>query len=95
MFSFPEQLRGKTRSKRIKKVLEKEAPKFENSDASSIDPDEPVLFVEVNLGEQGQKKIVVHEGDKVADLATAFALKYSKKDRARGSGPLPNAVRLG
>ena len=38
----------------------------------------PILFVEVNLGENNQKRIVVFEGDKAEDLATQFAIKYSK-----------------
>jgi len=45
----------------------------ENNDDEKI----PLLYVEVNLGKNRKKKIVVHEGDKAEDLAEDFAKENS------------------
>ena len=34
---------------------------------------EPMLFVDVNLGNSGNKRIVVYEGDTAEGLATSFS----------------------
>lgn len=38
---------------------------------------EPMLFVDVNVGESGSQRIVVYEGDKPEDLAEKFAKEHN------------------
>ena len=37
---------------------------------------EPMLFVDVNLGNSGNKRIVVYEGDTAENLAASFAREH-------------------
>ena len=41
---------------------------------------EPMLFVDVNLGVNGNERIVVYEGDTAEDLAEKFAKKHKLDD---------------
>jgi hypothetical protein len=42
-----------------------------------IDTREPMLYVDVNLGNSGSQRIVVYDGDKAEDLARDFAQKFN------------------
>jgi len=41
---------------------------------------EPMLFVDVNLGNSGNKRIVVYEGDSAEALAEKFAKQHGLED---------------
>lgn len=41
-----------------------------------LDNREPMLYVDVNLGQSGSQRIVVFEGDKAEELAANFAARF-------------------
>ena len=42
-----------------------------------LDTREPMLYVDVNLGNSGSQRIVVYDGDKAEDLARDFSQKFN------------------
>ena len=39
--------------------------------------EEPMLFVDVNMGNSGTQRIVIYEGDTAVELAKKFIKKYN------------------
>ena len=48
----------------------------EEDEEEEEDSNPPLLFVDVNLGPNEQKRIVVYEGDSAIDLAKKFCLEH-------------------
>lgn len=42
-----------------------------------LDEQQPLLFVDINLGGSEQERIVVYDGDTAADLAAGFCLEHN------------------
>ena len=43
----------------------------------------PLLFIDINLGEEKPERIIVYEGDSANELATEFCTKHGLDDETR------------
>lgn len=50
----------------------RESEEFVESEGASVNHKYPILFVDVNLGEDKVERLTVYEGDKAGDVAEEF-----------------------
>ena len=58
------------------------------------DPEYPVLFLDVNLGNGGVSRIIMYEGDDAEEISAIFCEKHGKAQRGDGLAGLDEGKRV-